>query len=130
LQLSGQFGGDEMVDCGYAGKGEKFGGYGGFVCSDYYAGGEMALLKTSKANGLIAYDFIRCGGHPCCDTHDKDLGHGPNFQSIAAIATALNLRTREELGFEVLGAGASKSSYRDLIESGGGEVVFSFRLST
>jgi hypothetical protein len=57
--------------------------------------------EIARANDLKAYLWVRCRGHSHIDPKvegDKDPGHGPNFQISAA---ALNLRTKEDVGFEV-----------------------------
>jgi hypothetical protein len=52
-----------------------------------------AEIETSRANELTAYNQIRCTGHP---RYDDQFDHGPSFQKVA---TALNSRAREDLGF-------------------------------
>jgi hypothetical protein len=62
--------------------------------------------KGFTVNEFIAYDAVRCTGHPGDDltkeaSSDLDsFGHGPNFQRSAFVLGLL--RTIDDFGFDVM----------------------------
>jgi hypothetical protein len=69
----------------------------GTLLHEMIHGRSLPLTETeaSRANELIAYNIVRCYGHPRCD---RQVDHGPSFQNAAI---ALHLRIRDDIGFGV-----------------------------